>query len=317
MPPKKKGFGEKLKGIGRRIVQEAKKVPGTVYREGIKPEAKRILEKFTEVGPAPGRPISGEPQAGTTTAPFEEGPKGLRRGRRTSHLDPKILPPKEQVSRPAPKAQTIAEQIAPKDYGRAGGRTGAYDRSFTGKSAVQRLNEIRAKETKAKPQRNITAEKPPSVKVTTAGPLVDQTKSRVPGRSKSEARGTVRGYRIKTDAAVPTSKKETRTDKTAAARKQRAGLMESRKGKGGKRKFSGRKTTKTLGEAARASQKDIEIERLDTTAQEMARLMTEQDVGREAERAEAALKQGRTPRREKARYRYRTRGLRRTENRGR
>jgi hypothetical protein len=85
-----------------------------------------------------------------------------------------------------------------------------------------------------------------------------------------------------------------------------------------KTKFSAKKTLKEVGKAAAASQKDIEFaERPDTTAQEVARMMTEADVAREAERAEAALRTGRKPTREKARYRYRTRGYKRSEGRGR
>lgn len=331
----KKGFGEKLKGVGRRIVQEAKKVPGTIYREGIKPEAKRILEKFTEVGPSPTRKIKQEPQAGTTRAPFEEGARGMRRGRRTSHVETKILPPKEQVSRPAPKAPTIAEQLKkprPASYPLAGGRTTAYDPAFKGsKGAVERLAEAdakrKARETKPLLRRGTPQEKAirDATKVTTPKPLVDQTRTTPKGgRKKGKERGSVSQYTIKTTAAVPpktepaiakTPKKESRSDRTAPARKQRAGLKESRKGKAGKRKFSATKTYAEIGKAAAATQKPIE--RIDTSATDMARILTEQEVGREAERAEAALKGGRKPQREKARYRLRTRGYKRSEGRSR
>ena len=332
MPPqtqtqkKKKGFGEKLKGVGRRIVEEAKKVPGTIYREGIKPEAKRILEKFTEEGPSPGRPVSGEPQAGTTAAPFERGPKGLKRA-----VNPRL--PRGEVSQPAAKVPTIAEQIAPvsrpaaKHYPLAGGRTSAYDKAFTGsKSAVERLNESRAKE---KGTRATTVQE--AVKVTSEKPLVEKTtQTRATPSKKKTPRGQVRGYEppvFKATATAPKAeakpvkegspKKITKEQRHATAQKQRAGLMKSRKGKPGKRKYSATKTYKEIGKAAAASQKPLDIERLDTTALEVARAMTEQDVGREAERAEAALKQGRKPTREKARYRFRTRGLKRSEGRGR
>ena len=338
MPPqtqtqkKKKGFGEKLKGVGRRIVQEAKKVPGTIYREGIKPEAKRILEKFTEEGPSPGRPISGEPQAGTTAAPFERGPKGLKRA-----INPR--PARGGVSQPAPKAQTIAEMVAPvsrpaaKHYPLAGGRTTAYDPSFTGsKGAVERLAEIRAKEKgTSTPKRATTISE--AVKVTSEKPLVEkttQTTGRTTTKKKAQARGKLRGYEqpvFKATATAPKAEaaavkggpppKITKEQRHARAQRQRAGLMKSRKGKPGKRKYSATKTYKEIGKAAAASQKPLDIERLDTTALEVARAMTEQDVGREAERAEAALKQGRKPTREKARYRYQTRGYKRSEGRGR
>ncbi len=373
MPDKKKGFGEKLKGFGRAVGREAKKIPGRIYREGIKPEAKRILEKFTEVGPAPTSPISRLPQAGHERVPFEEGPKGFRGGTaeqraraRKGLLPAKILSPAEQVSKPVP---TIKEQLKkPAYYPLAGGRTTSYDTPVrmiprpgetmdtpAFKARRQKAQDVRDQrrslpspkdkappfEGRPKLRRGTQEEKrardadqakaiSQATKVTTAEPLTDQTRAttkttlgRKGSRTKKQERGTVSKYVIKTKAEVPTAeaaetktetKKETRTDRTLAARKQRAGLRESRKGKAGKRKFSATKTLETLGKAA-DSQKPIE--RIDTTAQEIARMMTEQDVGREAERAEAALKQGRRPRREKARYRFQTRGYKRSEGRGR
>ncbi len=374
MPPKK-GFREKLKGFGRAVGRGAKKIPGRIYREGIKPEAKRILEKFTEVGPAPTSPISRLPQAGHERVPFEEGPKGFRgpsaeeRARqreisRKNRLPAKILSPAEQVSKPA---QTIKEQLKkPAYYPLAGGRTTSYDtpvRMIPRPGETMDTPAFKARRQKAQDERDQRRSLPSpkdkappfegrpklrrgtqeekrardadqakaisqATKVTTAKPLVDQTATTAgpPKAGRTKSRGSVSRYVIKTKAEVPTAeaaetktetKKETRTDRTLPARKQRAGLKESRKGKAGKRKFSGRKTAKVIGEAARASQEPLEIDRLDTTAQEVARMMTEQDVGREAERAEAALKQDRTPRREKARYRFQTRGYKRSEGRGR
>ena len=331
MPQKKKGFGAKLKGFGRAIGREAKKIPGTVYREGIKPELERIRDKFTEVGPATTRPISGEPQAGTTTAPFEEGAKGLRRGRRTSHVETKILP-KETMSRPAPKVKTIKEQLKGAYYPLAGGRTTAYDRPLslipkpgeTINTPAFKARQKKAREDKArqqtprggKPTLERATPKPEPKKAPPPGTGRPRLERGTPEEKRKRQRGSVSGYRIKTDAAVPTTpKKETRSDRTAAARKQRAGLKESRKGKGGKRKFSATKTYAEIGKAASASQKPIE--RIDTSTQDMARILIEQEVGREAERAEAALKGGRKPTREKARYRLRTRGYKRSEGRSR
>lgn len=344
MPPKK-GFGEKLKGFGRAVGREAKKIPGTIYREGIKPELERIRDKFTEEGPAATRPISGEPQAGTTRAPFEEGERGFRLGRRTSHKEPKILPPKEKVSRPAPKAKTIKEQLKarPASYPLAGGRTGSYNvpkrliplpgETTSSPAFIKRQKEMRIQ--KAAPQgRGGT----PTLERTTPKPK----KAPAPGtgrprlergtpdekKKRRQQRGRVKGYQppvFKTAATAtapkaeptiePAPKKETRTDRTAAARKQRAGLAESRKGKPGKRKFSATKTYATIGKAAADSQKPIE--RIDTTGLDLARMMTEQDIAREAQRTETELKGGRKPQREKARYRFRTRGLKRSEGRGR
>ena len=349
MPPKK-GFGEKLKGFGRAIGREAKKIPGTIYREGIKPELERIRDKFTEEGPAPTRPISGEPQAGTTTAPFKEGERGFRLGRRTAHKEPKILP-KETMSRPAPKVKTIKEQLKGAYYPLAGGRTSSYNvpvRMVPRPGETMKTPAFVARQKKAQDARDQrksvtpprTGEKPTLERPT---PKPEPKKAPPPGtgrprlergtpeeKRKRRERGSLRGYQppvFKTEATAtaprtepaiaktPTPKKETRIDRTAAARKQRAGLKESRKGKAGKRKFSATKTYAELGKAASASQKPIE--RIDTSAQDLARILTEQEVGREAERAEAALKGGRKPQREKARYRLRTRGYKRSEGRSR
>ncbi|TDI16333.1 MAG: hypothetical protein E2P05_04395 [Acidobacteria bacterium] len=386
MPPKK-GFGEKLKGFGRAIGRGAKKIPGTIYREGIKPEAKRILEKFTEVGPAATRPISGEPQAGTEKAPFKEGAKGFRGGTpeqraraRKGLLPAKILSPAEQVSKPVP---TIKEQLSrPASYPLAGGRTTSYDtpvRMIPRPGETMDTPAFKARRQKAQDERDQRRSLPSpkdkatpfegrpklrrgtpeekrardadqakaisqATKVTTAEPLTDQTRAtpkttlgRKGSRTKKQARGTVSGYRTPPVTATarapvtataraainpnvptykPPDKPLTKKERAhAAATKQRAGLKESRKGKAGKRKFSATKTYATLGKAAADSQKPIE--RIDTTAQDIARMMTEQDVGREAERAEAALKVDRKPTREKARYRLRTRGYKRSEGRGR
>ncbi len=321
------GIGGVLKGIGKAIGRGVKKIPGTIYREGIKPEAQRIYEKFTEPGPPAERLVG----------PIKQGTPEQRARSRKSLLPAKILSPAEQVSKPAP---TIKEQVKAASFPLAGGRTGAYDPSFTGMGAVDRLRQRdaarKARETRPRLERGTKEEKAAraaarekairdTVKVTTAKPLTDQTT--LEGRTKEQSRGVISRYRIKATAAVPEqpkvvptiaeSKKETRIDRTAPARRQKARLEASRKEKPTKRKFSGRKTTAEIGKAARASQKEIEIDRLDTTAQEVARMMTEQEVGREAERAEVALKQDRRPRREKARYRYQTRGYKRSEGRGR
>jgi len=339
---KKKGFGEKLKGVGKRIVQEAKKVPGTVYREGIKPYGQHLAEKFTETGTVTGRLIRDEPQAGTTAAPFEKGPKGFRtdpegRARLRARNEAKRLA--GGVSQPAPKAQTIAEMVAPVSrepkgatYPLAGGRTGAYDPSFKGsKGAVERLAEIRAKEAAAKggkktTERTTEQKIKDATKVTTEPALVEKTPATV-GRTQSQ-RGALSRYKqpvYKAEATAEAIKegplpKITKEQRLIRAQKQRAGLMESRKGKGkpGKRKFSAKKTSATLNKAAKARREEMaKAMPPDTTAQEMARLMTEQDIAREAQRAETELKGGRKPQREKARYRYRTRGLKRSEGRGR
>lgn len=298
---KKKGksFGEKLKGVGKRIVQEAKKVPGTVYREGIKPEAKRIIGKFTEEGPGQiGPPIGKEPQAGTRSGPFAETPAGFRLGRKTSHVPAKILPPKEQVSRPAPAKQTIAPPPKGASYPLAGGRTTAYDPSFRGsKSAVQRLNE--SYKAKAGAIKDAT-------KVTTEKPLTGTT------RKESTTKKSDVTFKVKVNEKTPD-----KIDVYQGRRKQRAKAATARAKKPGKRKFSMKQTSKTFREAAQKRQEGMAEVKIDTTAQELARLMTEQDIAREAQRTETTLKTGRKPTREKARYRHRARGLKRSEGRGR
>jgi len=321
MPPKK-GFGQKLKGVGKAIGRQLKKVPGVAYRDVIKPYGQHLADKFTEEGPAPERLA--------------------KLKRTTGRVRPaKILPPAEQVSRPAPKEQTIAEQIAPvsreaKDYGRAGGRTSSYKVGIGSKGAVARLEAERKASQRPLLRRGTQQEKAirDATKVTTAKPLTDQTRATPKaeptiGTPKKQTRGTIRGYRIKTTAEVPKKAEPTiaapkdkpptsRDAAFTAKRRQQAGLEASRKGKGGKRKFSPKRTGETLRKAGEARREDIaKVGRIDTTAQEMARILTEQEVGREAERAEAALKGGRKPQREKARYRYRTRGLKRSEGRGR
>jgi len=334
MPPEteKKGFGAKLKGVGKAIGRQLKKVPGVAYRDVVKPYAQHMADKFTEVGPGPGRPISGEPQT-----PYREGdvvksgsvspgvPTGLKRRKNPPGQKAKILP---AMSAPAtPIAEQVAQVSRPaaKDYGRAGGRTGSYSKEFKGSlGAVGRLNKQAADE-RAKTGRRPMGGGNLPISVTTAAPLTDRTKTTglVPktptpkGRTKKQSttRGSVARYKVKVDEKAP---KKTSTDVTYPRRKQTAGTEAARKKKTGKRKFSPKRTAATLEKAAEKRREDIAAAgRIDTSATDMARILTEQEVGREAERAEAALKQGRKPKREKARYRYRTRGYKRSEGRGR
>jgi len=336
MPPqkeKKKGFGERLKDVGKAIGREAKKIPGTIYREGIKPEAKRILEKFTEPGPPAERLVG----------PLKQGTPEQRARARKSLLPAKILTPAEQMSKEAP---TIAEQLKKPaaSYPLAGGRTSAYNvpvRMIPRPGETMSTPAFIARRQKAQDARDQrksvtpprTGEKPTlrrgtqqekairdATSLTTAEPLVDQTRA----TPKTTARGSVSRYTIRTTAEVPEKaeppkdKPPTSADRAfTARRRQQAGLEASRKGKPTKRKFSGRKTTAEIGKAARAGAKTIEVDRIDTTAQEVARMMTEQEMAREAQRTETELKDDRTPRREKARYRYRTRGYKRSEGRSR
>ncbi len=271
MPPekteKKKGFGAKLKGVGKAIGRQLKKVPGVAYREVIKPYGEHLRDKFTE-------PVDISHLAG----PIERLPIGMgRKPKRTgiSHLAGPIQPLPIGMGRkaaPAPKPKRAFR-----------GKTTSYD--MTGKSAVERLNETAPKKKVISP----TPKKEP----------LTQSQGRVT-KSTDLTAGKQTGEVVTVIGEMPADKKPPRTAKRGPARK-----------------FSPKKTAETLRKAGKARQEAMEKVQIDTTALEVARMMTEQDVGREAERAEVALKQGRRPRREKARYRYQTRGYKRSEGRGR
>jgi len=274
MPPeteKKKGFGAKLKGVGKAIGRQLKKVPGIAYRDVVKPYGEHLREKFTE-------PVDISHLAG----PIERLPIGM--GRKAA--------PKKRISDLAGPIQPLpigmGRKAAPKGTARARGRgrTGAYDEAFTGKSAVERLAETAPK------------------KVISPAPKKEP-------RTQSEGRVTK-----STDL---TAGKQTGEVVTVIGEMPPAEKKPPRRAKPGPaRKFSPKRTAATLKKAAEKRREDIAAAApKDTTAQEMARLMTEQEVGREAERAEAALKGGRKPQREKARYRLRTRGYKRSEGRSR
>ena len=275
MPPeteKKKGFGAKLKGVGKAIGRQLKKVPGVAYRDVVKPYAQHMADKFTE-------PTTLSERIG----PLEDLPIGMGR-----KADPRREGPSQ------PRVSLIAGPIQPLPIGRKAatkrkrtvgrGKTTAYD--FTGKSAVERLNETAPKKVISP-----TPEKTPKKE-----PLT-QSEGRVT-KSTDLTAGKQTGEVVTVIGEMPP------TPRT--------------KPKARKRKFSPKRTAETLKKAAAARREQIAaVPPPDTTAQEMARLMTEQEVSREAERAQAALKGGRKPQREKARYRLRTRGYKRSEGRSR
>lgn len=269
MPDEKKGFGAKLKGVGKAIGRQLKKVPGVAYREVIKPYGEHLRDKFTE-------PVDISHLAG----PIERLPIGMgRKPKRTgiSHLAGPIQPLPIGMGRkaaPAPKPKRAFR-----------GKTTSYD--MTGKSAVERLNETA-------PKKVIS----PTPKTPKKEPLTE-SQGRVT-KSTDLTAGKQTGEVVTVIGEMPPDKKPIRQAKRGPARK-----------------FSRKRTGETLRKAGEARKEEMGKAQIDTTAQEMARLMTEQDVGREAERAEAALKQGRKPTREKARYRLRTRGYKRSEGRSR
>jgi len=295
-PPteKKKSFGEKLKGVGKAIGRGVKKVPGIAYRDVVKPYGEHIASKFTEptvrkvslkrrVTPGGVEAYRAE----KTTVSREEAPtvKRYRAEQRT------------RLKRP-PRKATPGQ-----------GRTTAYDPAFTGsKSAVERLSDISH----------------------LAGPI-----KRLPiGMGRKAGKGKKRTTKKKVISPTPETaatrrEQAERTVKRAGAEVgeyvEVVGGIEPRDPPGRPRmkrkarvKFSPKKTGATLRKAAQKRQEQMAaVPPADTTAAEMARMMTEQELAREAQRTESELKGGRKPTREKARYRLRTRGLKRSEGRGR
>jgi len=272
MPPQKekKGFGEKLKGVGKAIGRQLKKVPGVAYRDVIKPYGEHMRDKFTE-------PVDISHLAGPIDRlPIGMGRKPLRKS--ISHL---AGPIKDLPIGMGRKAAPPKRKATP---GR--GRTTAYDPSFTGKSAVERLAETAPKTTP-----KTTKKKEP----TTA------SEGRVTKPTDLTAKAKVGEVVTVIGEMPPAEKKPTPRAK-----------------KGPKRKFSPKRTRETLKKAAEKRREQMAaVPPPDTTAQEVARMMTEQEIAREAQRTETELKGGRKPTREKARYRYRTRGYKRSEGRSR
>ena len=286
-PPaeKKKGFGEKLKGVGKAIGRGLKKVPGIAYRDVVKPYGAHMRDKFTEPTVRKvdlKRTVTPGLEPWQTTVSRKEAPTVSRKGQGISHL----AGPIEKL----PIARRVAKPKRKRTVGR--GKTTAYD--MPGKSAVERLNETAPK---AAPKEKPTQKKPTPKKEPTTASEGRKTKS-----TDLTAKARI-GEVVTVIGEMPKEKKA--TPRTTMIRPPR-------------RKFSPKRTAATLTKAGKARREQMAaVPQPDTTAQEMARLMTEQDIAREAQRTESALKEDRKPRREKARYRYRTRGLKRSEGRGR
>lgn len=276
MPDEKKGFGAKLKGVGKAIGRGLKKVPGIAYRDVVKPYGEHLRDKFTE--PATPSDLAG---------PIEDLPIGM--GRKAA------APPKRNISGlaagPIHRLPIGRKAAKPKPKRIAGrGRTGAYDPSFTGKSAVERLAETAPKE---------------------------KVKKEAPTEKKKEPRTASEGRKTKsTDLTAAKREGEFVTVIGEMPKKPTRRATTRRVFQG--RKFSPKKTGQTLRAAAKKRQEQIAaVPTPDPTAQEMARMITEQEIAREAQRTETELKGGRKPKREKARYRLRTRGYKRSEGRSR
>jgi hypothetical protein len=273
MADEKKGFGAKLKGVGKAIGRGLKKVPGIAYRDVVKPYAQHMADKFTE-------PTTLSERVG----PIEDLPIGMGR-----KADPRREGPSQ------PRVSLIAGPIHRLPIGRKAaakrkrtpgrGKTAAYD--MPGKSAVERLNETAPKKKVMSPAPKKEPKKEPRT----------QSEGRVT-KSTDLTAGKQTGEVVTVIGEMPPTRRT--------------------KPKARKRKFSPKRTRETLNKAGEARREQMAaVPPPDTTAQEMARMMTEQDVSREAERAQAALKGGRKPQREKARYRYQTRGYKRSEGRSR
>ena len=288
MPPeteKKKGFGEKLKGVGKAIGRQLKKVPGVAYRDVVKPYAQHMADKFTE--PAVSSP--------TLKRTIDPGTSELFKAAKTT-VSRKEAPTVE----PYRAEQRTRLKRGPGKVRAARGKTTAYDRPAGSLTAVGRLNKLAEEKAKAAgtapkaaPKKEVispTPEKKPTPSAATPG-------SAATPRLRGEYVEVIGGLEPKSGPKPPPVR----------------GMQRAKK-----RKFSPKRTGATLTKAAEKRREDIaKAAPKDTTAQEMARLMIEQEVGREAERAEAALKGGRKPQREKARYRLRTRGYKRSEGRSR
>jgi len=268
---KKKGFGEKLKGVGKAIGRGLKKVPGIAYRDVVKPYGEHLRDKFTE-------PVDISHLAG----PIDRIPIGMGRKPLTKRISHLAGPIKDLPIGMGRKAAAPKRKATP---GR--GRTTAYDPSFTGKSAVERLAETAPKKKVISP----TPKKEPRT----------ASEGRVTKPTDLTAKARVGEVVTVIGELPPAAKKPTPRAKRGPARK-----------------FSPKQTGKTLSAAAKARREQMAaVPTPDTTAQEMARMITEQEIAREAQRTETELKGGRKPKREKARYRLRTRGYKRSEGRSR
>lgn len=317
------GIGGVLKGIGKAIGRGVKKGAGYVHREVIIPEYEHIRGKFTEPVVSkptvrrktlPGsaalskafrttvEPYKAEERTTKATRPggvvggrrfpsgaVEGAPTGLKRGEHAPHT---VEPFKAQQRTKLKRTPGATRPRVKARYKTAGGakavpipRPGETLQSASYKSRI-------AKEQAAERKAAREAAVKPRV-------------GKGPTTTTALTAGVARGNYVEVIGRV--SEPERRAAPTVK------GMTKAKP----KRKFSAKRTTKTLGEAARASQKEIEIDRLDTTAQDVARMMTEQEMAREAQRTESELKEDRRPRREKARYRYQTRGYKRSEGRGR
>jgi len=221
MPPeteKKKGFGQKLKGVGKAIGRQLKKVPGVAYRDVVKPYGQHLKEKFTE-------PVDISHLAG----PIDRIPIGM--GRKAA--------PKKRISDLAGPIQPLpigmGRKAAPDPNRRrtARGRTGAYDPSFTGKSAVERLAETAPKQVisptppKKEPRTqsegrvtkstDLTAGKGAGEVVTVIGEMPPE-KKKPPRRAKP---GPARKFSPKRTAATLKKAAEKRREDIAAAAPKR------------------------------------------------------------------------------------------------
>jgi hypothetical protein len=318
MADEKKGFGAKLKGVGKAIGRQLKKVPGVAYRDVVKPYAQHMADKFTE-------PVVSKPTLRRETLP---GSAALSKAYRTGVEPYKAEERTTKATRPGGPFPSGAVAGTPTGLKRGAGATvepfKAQQRTkVKRKPGADRTTRIAAQYKTSGGAKGVPIPRP--------GETLQSAsyKSRI-AKEKAAERKAAREAALKPKVGKGRTKT---TDLTAGTRVGEVvtviGEMPRDKPPGPpttkgmtrakpKRKFSPKRTGATLTKAAKARREEIAAYTPpDTTAQEMARMMTEQDIAREAQRTETELKKGRKPQREKARYRYRTRGLKRSEGRGR
>ena len=329
MPDEKKGFGEKLKGVGKAIGRRLKKVPGVAYRDVVKPYAQNIADKFTE-------PVVSKPTLRRRPLP---GTADLAKAYGTT-----VEPYKaEERTTKATRPRDIVEGGRGFPSGAVAGTKTGLKRGTAAPHTVEPFKATQRTSLKRKPGYRAKPKRKSRYKTATdmATPVIPRPgetlqsssyKARLAKQQAAERKAT-REAALKPKVGKGEAKKESTTALTAGTRigevvtvigemppgpAPKRPTVKGMTRKKPKRKFSAKRTGATLRKAGKARQEQMAaVPPPDTTSQELARMMTEQDIAREAQRTETELKTERKPRREKARYRYRTRGLKRSEGRGR
>jgi hypothetical protein len=320
MPDKKKGFGEKLKGVGKAIGRQLKKVPGVAYRDVIKPYGEHLRDKYTE-------PVVSQPTLRRKTLP---GSAALSKAYRTGVEPYKAEERTTKATRPGGRGFPSGAEPGTKTGLKRGAKEAHTVEPFKAQQRTKLKRKPGADRTRRVAAQYKTSGGAKGVVLPLPGETINSTSYRQrEAKRKAQERKAAREAALKPTVGKSQTKAETREPLTGVARGETVtvigrlppppapttkGMTRAKP----KRKFSPKKTGEALRKAAKARREQIAAYTPpDTTAQEMARMMTEQDIAREAQRTETELKGGRKPQREKARYRLRTRGLKRSEGRGR